>query len=249
MESLKVRRICDSQPARGECLAPAVKISYRRPWTYWLQGKNHDADYHRCNFSNAIGGGGRGRGWKVLKVPSKPCWNRISLHFRPNFLSSLVGGRSRGDIKFVPAVYPPLVDTFLGILRLTRRCEHIWTSEQWPTLSVLFPVGLVWRRHGRVCRSASESAGMTSSAIENRPRRSRPVWPAAWPRTGVSARAPGLHERAPCPTTRTSPRMYRDEILRCWYGDKRGRDFLRFPSAHFFFIGRDSATGECRPQS
>ena len=26
-----VRRICDSQPARGECLAPAVKIPYRRP--------------------------------------------------------------------------------------------------------------------------------------------------------------------------------------------------------------------------
>ena len=31
IESLKVRCICDSQPARGECLAPAVKIPYRRP--------------------------------------------------------------------------------------------------------------------------------------------------------------------------------------------------------------------------
>ena len=31
IESLKVRRICDSQPAHGECLAPAVKIPYRRP--------------------------------------------------------------------------------------------------------------------------------------------------------------------------------------------------------------------------
>ena len=31
IESLKVRRICDSQPSRGECLAPAVKIPYRRP--------------------------------------------------------------------------------------------------------------------------------------------------------------------------------------------------------------------------
>ena len=31
IERLKARRICDSQPARGECLAPAVEIPYRRP--------------------------------------------------------------------------------------------------------------------------------------------------------------------------------------------------------------------------
>ena len=34
IERLKARRICDSQPARGECLAPAVEIPYRRPWTF-----------------------------------------------------------------------------------------------------------------------------------------------------------------------------------------------------------------------
>ena len=31
-ESLKETRICDSQYPRGKCLAPAVKIPYRRPW-------------------------------------------------------------------------------------------------------------------------------------------------------------------------------------------------------------------------
>ena len=36
IESLKVRRICDSQPTRGECVAPAVKIPYRRPCSDYL---------------------------------------------------------------------------------------------------------------------------------------------------------------------------------------------------------------------
>ena len=31
-DSLKENRICDSQYPRGKCLAPAVKIPYRRPW-------------------------------------------------------------------------------------------------------------------------------------------------------------------------------------------------------------------------
>ena len=31
-ESLKETRICDSQYPWGKCLAPAVKIPYRRPW-------------------------------------------------------------------------------------------------------------------------------------------------------------------------------------------------------------------------
>ena len=31
IENLKVRRICDSQPALEQCLTPAVKIPYRRP--------------------------------------------------------------------------------------------------------------------------------------------------------------------------------------------------------------------------